>query len=182
MTSAGPLTSLVAGGVIYKGQQITLRQFTPISQGGIFAKFSGNQRVVVVPGDSNQLLAGTVSDGDRVDVVATTKFHVNDLARAASKVVLRNLLVLKAPDGSKAASVGGAATQSISLVMTDRQAQTMAWAMKQGAFFSALRPTNRPQNSNPSIETIFSFLYSGLSPVYQRQITAANFKESIDAP
>jgi Flp pilus assembly protein CpaB len=97
-------------------------------------------------------------------------------------VVLRNLLVLKAPDGTKTPSVGGAATESISLVMTDRQAEKMAWAMKQGTWFLALRPTNRPRNSSPSIETIFSFLYSGLPPAAQRQITAANFKESIDAP
>jgi Flp pilus assembly protein CpaB len=182
VTSAGPLTSLVAGGEILKGQQITLRQFAPESQGGIFAKFSGNQRVVVVPGDANQLLAGTVSDGDRVDIVATTKYHVDDLARAASRVVLRNLLVLKAPDGPKAASVAGTQTSSAALVMTDNQAQTMAWVMKQGAWFLVLRPTNKPQNSKQSIETIFSFLYRGLPPSAQRQVTAANFKESIDAP
>ncbi|HEX6663512.1 MAG TPA: Flp pilus assembly protein CpaB [Gaiellaceae bacterium] len=182
VTSAGPLTSLVAGGVIYKGQQITLRQFTPISQGGIFAKFSGNERVVAVPGDSSQVLAGTLSDGDRVDVVATTKYHVNDLARAASRVVLRNLLVLKAADGSKTASVGGANTETVSLIMTDRQTQTMAWAMKQGTWFLVLRPTNRPQNSSPTIATIFSFLYTGLPPAAQRQVAAANFQESIDAP
>ena len=96
-----------AGAEIYKGQQITLRQFAPESQGGIFAKFSGNERVVMVPGEPDQLLAGTLSDGDRVDVVATTKYHVDDLARAASRVVLRNLLVLKAPDAPKAATVAG---------------------------------------------------------------------------
>ena len=100
VTSAAPLTSLVAGAEIFKGQQITLRQFAPASQGGIFAKFSGTERVVVVPGDTSQLMAGTVSDGDHVDVVATTKYHINDLARAASRVVLRNLLVLKAPQAS----------------------------------------------------------------------------------
>ncbi|TML27632.1 MAG: hypothetical protein E6G26_08525 [Actinobacteria bacterium] len=105
VTSAQPLTSLIAGSEIYKGQQITLRQFAPAAQGGVFAKFSGTERVLVVPGEPSQLLAGTVSDGDHVDVVATTKYHVDDLARAASRVVLRNLLVLKAPDGPSTASV-----------------------------------------------------------------------------
>jgi Flp pilus assembly protein CpaB len=183
LTTARPLTSLVAGAEIYKGQQITLRQFTPASQGGIFAKFSGTERVVVVPGDPSQLMAGTVSDGDHVDVVATTKYHVDDLARAASRVILRNLLVLKAADGSaKSASIAGQANTSAEIVMTDRQAQTMAWVMKQGNWFLALRPTNQPRNSQPSIETIFSFLYRGLPPAQQRQVTARNFKESIDAP
>ena len=182
VTSAEPLTSLVAGSEIYKGQQITLRQFAPESQGGIFAKFSGTERVLVVPGEPSQLLAGTVSDGDRVDVLATTKYHVGDLARAASRVVLRNLLVVDAPEASKAASVAGTQSASASIVMTDREAQTMAWVMKQGTWFLALRPTNRPKNSQPSIETIFSFLYGGLPASAHRQITASNFEEAVDAP
>jgi Flp pilus assembly protein CpaB len=182
VTSAEPLTSLVAGGEILKGQQISLRQFAPESQGGIFAKFSGNQRVVVVPGDATQLLAGTVTDGDRVDVVATTKYHVGDLARAASRVVLRDLLVVEAPDSPKTASVAGTATSHAGLVMTDNQAQTMSWVMEQGSWFLALRPTNQPRNSRPSIETIFSFLYRGLPASQRKSVTAANFEESIDAP
>jgi Flp pilus assembly protein CpaB len=182
VTSAHPLTSLVAGAVIYKGQQITLRQFTPASQGGVFAKFSGTERVVVVPGDPYQLMAGTVSDGDRVDVVATTKYHVDDLARAASRVMLRNLLVLKAADASGKATIAGQATTSAELVMTDAQAQTMSFLMKQGNWFLALRPTNKPRNSAPTIETIFSFIYKGLPPAQQRQVTARNYQESVDAP
>lgn len=183
VTSASPLTSLVAGAEIFKGQQITLRQFTPASQGGIFAKFSGTERVVVVPGDPSQLMAGTVSDGDHVDVVATAKYHVDDLARAASRVMLRNLVVLKAADApAQSASVAGQATTSAEIVMTDAQAQTMAWVMKQGNWFLALRPTNKPRNSQPTVETIFSFLYRGLPPAQQRQVTARNFKESVDAP
>ncbi len=182
VTSAQPLTSLIAGSEIYKGQQITLRQFAPAAQGGVFAKFSGTERVLVVPGEPSQLLAGTVSDGDRVDVVATTKYHVDDLARAASRVVLRNLLVLKAPDGPSTASVAGQATASADIVMTDAQAQTMAWVMKQGDWFLVLRPTNQPRNSAPTIETIFSFLYRGLPPAQQKSVAARNYKESIDAP
>jgi len=182
VTSAGPLTSLVAGSEIYKGQQITLRQFAPASQGGIFAKFSGNERVVMVPGDPNQLLAGTLSDGDRVDVVATAKYHAGDLARATSRVVMRNLLVLEAPEGTKAASVAGTQTASATFVMTDREAQTMAWAMKQGTWFLVLRPTNQPRNSGTSIETLFSFLSRGLPASTAPRQIQGNFQESIDAP
>ena len=180
VTSAGPLTSLVAGTEIYKGQQITLRQFTPAAQGGIFAKFSGTERVVVVPGDQNQLLAGTLSDGDRVDVVMTTKYHLGGLARATSRVILRNLLVLQAPDGVKANTVAGAATTAAQVVMTDRQAQTMSWAMKQGVWFFALRPTNKPSNSSPTVESVFSILGRGL-PSAKTQV-AGDFPESVDAP
>ncbi len=180
ITSAAPLTSKVTSAQIYQGQQITLRQFVPIAQGGIFAKFSGNERVVVVPGDPNQMLAGIVQEGDHVDVVTTAKYHLGDLARATSRVVLRNLLVLKAPDGSKPASMGGQPTTSTTLVMTDRQAQTMAWALKQGAWFFLLRPTNKPLNSSPTVETLFSIMGRGL-PAAPKQI-AGNFPESVDAP
>jgi Flp pilus assembly protein CpaB len=180
ITSAAPLTSKVTSAEIYQGEQITLRQFAPIAQGGIFAKFSGNERVVVVPGDPNQMLAGVVQEGDHVDVVTTAKYHIGDLARATSRVVLRNLLVLNAPEDTKQASVGGMPTTSTTLVMTDRQAQTMAWAMKQGTWFFLLRPTNKPLNSSPTVESLFSILGRGL-PAAPRQI-AGNFPESVDAP
>jgi Flp pilus assembly protein CpaB len=172
LTSAAPLTSKVTSAEIYQGEQLTLRQFVPIAQGGIFAKFSGNERVIVVPGDPNQMLAGIV--------VTTAKYNVGDLVRATSRVVLRNLLVLKAPDASAQASVGGTPTTSTTLVMTDRQAQTMAWAMKQGTWFFALRPTNKPLNSSPTVETLFSILGRGL-PAAPKQI-AGNFPESVNAP
>jgi Flp pilus assembly protein CpaB len=180
LTSAASLTSKVTAAQIYKGEQVTLRQFVPIAQGGLFAKFSGDQRLVVVPGDANQLMAGTLSDGDRVDVVVTAKYHLGTIARATSRVALRNLLVVEAPDGSSKASVGAAPTTSAKVIMTDQQAQTMSWVLKQATWFFALRPTNKPRNSSPSVETLFSILGRGL-PSADRQI-AGNFPESVDAP
>ena len=183
VTSAAPLTSLVAGTEILKGQQITLRAFKPAAQGGIFAKFSGTQRIVIVPGEPNQLMAGTLSNGDRVDVVATAKYHLGDLARATSRVVLRNLLVLEAPEGgSTSSSVTGQQTAKATIVMTDAQAQTMSWAMKQATWFLVLRPTNRPQNSRPSIETLYSIYSRGLPSSSASRLVAGDFPESVDAP
>ena len=46
--------------------------------------------------------------------------------------------------------------------MTDDQAQTMAWALKNTAWLAALRPTKTPRNSATSIETLESFLGRGL--------------------
>jgi len=166
ITSVAPLTSLSTRGQIYKGEQITLRQFAPVAQGGIFAKFSGKERVVVVPGDSFQLLSGQLSDGDRIDVLATAKYHNSKgYARAGARVVLRNLLVLKAPEGSSPTStstITGQPSISVTLVMTDDQAQTMAWALKQADWFFALRPTNHPANSRGRLETLYTFLAHGL--------------------
>ena len=93
VASAAPLTSKVTADPIYKGEQITLRQFKPLAQAGIFAKFSGRQRAIAVLGTPSQMLAGTLKDGDRVDVVATVRYHTGP-ARATTRVVLKNLLVL----------------------------------------------------------------------------------------
>jgi Flp pilus assembly protein CpaB len=180
LTSADALTSLVAAAPIYKGEQITLRQFAPVSQGGVFAKFSGNQRVVVVPGDPNQLLAGTLADGDHVDIVATAKYHFGQpsITRSTSKVVLRNLVVLKAPDAPKAGTVmSGTPSMSASLVMTDDQAQVMSWTLKSTSWFAALRPTKQPRNSGAKLATLFSILSNGLP---SGDHIMGTFPESVD--
>lgn len=181
IVTAAPLTSLVVSGTIYKGQQVTLRQFKPIAQGGIFAKFSGKERVVVVPGDPNQLLAGTASDGDHVDVVANAKYSVSGFNRATTRVILQNLLVLKAASGSGSGGVGGAQTATATLVMTDKQSETMLWALKNASWYLVLRPTATPRNSKPGLETLYSFLSRGLPANDETKIRiAGGFPESVD--
>jgi Flp pilus assembly protein CpaB len=181
IVSAAPLTSLVAGDTIYKGEQITLRQFKPIAQGGVFAKFSGLQRLVVVPGDPNQLLAGTVSDGDRVDVVANVRYHSAGLARSTTRVVLQNLLVLKAPPAPKGGSaLSGSATPAATLVMTDQQSQTMLWTLKNSDWFLTLRPTTGPRSSKASLATLHSLLAHGLPSRQADKLIQGDFPEVPD--
>jgi Flp pilus assembly protein CpaB len=175
IVSGAPLTSLVSSDPIYKGEQITLRQFGPIAQAGIFAKFSGKQRAVALLGEPTQLLSGTLSDGDHVDVVATVQYTSRGLSRSTSRVVLRNLLVLEAPNQD----VGSGEETSATLVMNDRQTQTMAWAMKNSTWFLTLRPTARPRNSRTSLETLKTFLGRGLSPSEAAKRIAGNFPESV---
>jgi Flp pilus assembly protein CpaB len=176
VVSGAPLTSLVSTDPIYKGEQITLRQFGPIAQAGIFAKFSGKQRAVALLGEPTQLLSGTLSDGDHVDVVATAQYTSRGLARSTSRVVLRNLLVLEAPDQK---DVSSSEQTSATLVMNDRQTQTMAWAMKNSTWFLTLRPTKGPRNSRTSLETLKTFLGRGLPPREAAKRIAGNFPESV---
>ena len=181
VVSAAPLTSKVVADPIYKGEQITLRQFKPLTQAGIFARFSGTQRAVAVLGTPSQMLAGTLTDGDRVDVVATVKYHVGP-ARATTRVVLQNLLVLDAPDADKAKSMSPSDEIAGMLVMTDRQAQTMGWVTKMSTWFLALRPTKTPSDSKPSLETLHSVLERGLPTGTADAQIAGNFPEGVDAP
>ena len=60
-------------------------------------------------------------------------------------MILQNLLVLTAPTGG--ASVSNGEKTSATLVMTDRQAQTMSWALQNSQWFLALRPTAHPRSS-----------------------------------
>jgi Flp pilus assembly protein CpaB len=177
VVSGAPLTSLVATDPIHKGEQITLRQFGPLTQAGIFAKFSGRERAIAVTGEPTQLLAGTVSDGDRVDVVADVQYTSRGISRASSRVILQNLLVLEAPDGKDSGTSGEKA--STTLVMTDRQAQTMSWALQNSKWFLALRPTARPRNSGPSLETLKTFLGRGMPPATAKKQIAGDFPESL---
>jgi Flp pilus assembly protein CpaB len=178
VVSAAPLTSQVVANEIFKGEQITLRQFSPAEQGGIFAKFSGKERAISVVGEPQQLLAGTLTDGDHVDVVATARYTAG-AARATTRVVLRNLLVLKAPEeGSDSAT--GTDSVSATLVMTDSQAQTMGWAMKMSTWFLALRPTAAPRNSPQTLETLHSFLARGLPASKASELIVGRFPEEVD--
>jgi Flp pilus assembly protein CpaB len=179
VATAAPLTSLVASNQIYKGEQITLRQFKPAAQGGIFAKFSGNERVLTVPGEPRQVLAGTVAAGDHVDVVANVTYHTGGLARAATKVAIRNALVLKAPDLDPS-KIGVAEGASITLAMTDKESQTMLWALRNGTWFLALRPTAHPRNSRPSVDTLYSILARGLPKSSAQKQIAGMYPESFD--
>ena len=60
--------------------------------------------------------------------------------------------------------------------MTDRQAQTMSWALQNSQWFLALRPTAHPRSSAPSLETLKSVLGRGVSA---NQI-AGDFPESLN--
>jgi pilus assembly protein CpaB len=181
IASAAPLTSKVTADPIYKGEQITLRQFKPLAQAGIFAKFSGRQRAIAVLGTPSQMLAGTIKDGDRVDVVATVRYHTGP-SRATTRVVLQNLLVLKAPDADKAKGMRPDEQLPATVVMTDRQAQTMGWAMKMSTWFLALRPTKTPRSSQARLETLHSVLGRGLPADAADGQISGTFPEAVDEP
>ena len=180
VTSAVPLTSLVSASTIYKGEQVSVRQFKPAARGGIFAKFSGTERVVVVPGEPNQLLAGTLAAGNRVDVVANAKYHIGSLSRATTRTVLRDLLVVQAPEAPKSGGITSVETATATLAMTDKESQTMLWALKNASWYLVLRPTAHPKNSPGTVETLNSFLSQGLPASQAPGVIAGNFPESVD--
>jgi Flp pilus assembly protein CpaB len=100
------------------------------------------------------LLAGTVQAGDHVDVVGTweVKTGTGGDGTLVSRVVLRDLLVLTAPQGSSSSTVtSGSGGMSAQLRVTDAQAQKLIWIQKNGVdggFHLALRPPSSSLDSS----------------------------------
>ena len=67
---------------IYANEQVSLLRFSNPTEQGVRAQLSGNLRAVQVPGDEHQLLAGTLKDGDRVDLVANLKYKLINFGKS----------------------------------------------------------------------------------------------------
>ncbi|MGZ4333114.1 MAG: Flp pilus assembly protein CpaB [Gaiellaceae bacterium] len=136
VTSAAQLASLVAIQPTYAGEQLVGRRFGTTQQEGVLSVLHGTYRIVQLPGDENQLLAGTLKEGNRVDVVGSVKVPESGQTHL-STIFLRDLLVVDAP--GKASGVG--ATTSVELRVTTKQAQRLFWLQKNADWSLLLRPS-----------------------------------------
>jgi pilus assembly protein CpaB len=169
------ISELVATEPIYAGEQVSTRRFRAAGEQGIRAQLKGNLRAVQVPGSSFQLLLGTVRSGDRVDVVGTW-LHPEDGQNHVSRVVLRNILVLRpaAEDRvtSKIASSSNDEGFSAMLAVTDAQAQKLWWIVKNGEWTLQLRPVAEAADSPESVENSNTVLKDGLNAGQRRRVGA----------
>ena len=105
------------------------RPFATPSQRGIRAQLTGVQRAIEIPGDQHELLAGTLKTGDKVDLVAT--FSVGGInGPPVSRIVLRNIEVLRAPFGAagpRRSLPPKDGEFAAMLKVTDTQVQKLAW-------------------------------------------------------
>jgi Flp pilus assembly protein CpaB len=178
ISSPDQVAGLVATQKILEGEQVTTRRFSPVAENGPRAGLTGNMRAFQAQGDSNQTLAGTLKDGDHVDVVATFKYHRAGQSGDtffASRVVLRDLKVLHAPAGPQVGSKLTNGLQqdfSVMLAVTDQQAQKLLFTLTQtgsasqgnGSGWSLqLRPVVHADDSPESVTTLDSVLRDGLS-------------------
>lgn len=138
------LRGLVAVQPIFRGEQLTTHRFGPSGAQGLRSELRGTLRVLQIPGDANQLLAGTLRAGDHVDVVASVK--KGSAQSSYSRIVLRNLLVLEAPDSSSHSPAGVTDSLAATVQLTDSQAQTLFFVIKNGDWSFVLRPAMRATN------------------------------------
>jgi Flp pilus assembly protein CpaB len=172
------VTGKVVVNQIYKGEQVNVLRFRSESQRGVRAQISGNLRAIEVPGGRQQLLAGTLQAGDHIDIVATIKYkfvNFGDVPEGtsneeltATRVVLRDILVLRPPQSTTVArgiSEGGP-NQSLSalLAVTDAQSQKLHFVTRPDGpeWTFALRPPADSADSPESVETVATVLLDGL--------------------
>ena len=170
ISSPSQLAQYVATQDVFEGEQVSTRRFTPPTEQGIRAQIKGTQRAYQLPGGGNQLLAGTIQEGDHVDVVGTwdvtSAGSTDDVT--VSRVILRNLLVLLAPTGTETAKVAspGSEAGSVQLRVTDAQANKLIWIQKNGvkdgeAYYLALRPPANSLDSRNVVQDSHAMLFDG---------------------
>jgi Flp pilus assembly protein CpaB len=174
ISSPDQIRSLIVTQPVYAGEQVTARRLGTPAQRGIRAQITGTGRAYQLPGDANQLLAGTLRNGDHVDVVAAWQYP--DGGKKVSRDVLRDLLVLTAPaaPAHSSSGLGAAANQnySIQLALTDAQSQKLQWLVANGQWHLELRPPAGSADSPGSVETSGTVAADGIPrSVLQRQLT-----------
>ena len=180
ISSRDEIRNLVASQTTFAGEQVTTQRFSSVNEAGVKGELKGTMRAFQVQGDGNQLLAGTLKNGDYVDVVAAIKVNRsgnNDLTIA--RTVLRDLKVLQAPAGPPTSGkLTGGVSQNFSalLQMTDSQAQKFQLVLAQSESESngagwhlALRPVVHDADSADHVDTVWTVLLDGLNS-YQRRV------------
>jgi Flp pilus assembly protein CpaB len=152
---------------IFIGEQVTARRFGPLEAAGVRDQLKGTYRAIQIKGNPNQILSGVLRPGDHVDFVGSIKYPEEDSSKHYSKVVLRDVLVLRTSgETDSTASVvdptGGDGW--VMLRLTDAQAQKMYFVYANNDWWLALRPGLNDANSSElaSIDDAVSILREGL--------------------
>src|SRR5262249_7485830 len=90
----------------------------------------------------------------------------SDQDRVASRIILRDVTVLRTADGNSGGKVpigGNNSSNWVILELTDNQLQKMYWLQENANWYLALRPVLKPNDSPNSVETVESVLGDGLS-------------------
>jgi Flp pilus assembly protein CpaB len=151
------IEALIATEKVYEGEQLTLSRFHPLGEQGIKAQLKGRLRAFELAGNEHQLLMGTIDEGDHVDFVGS--LEVGNLE--VTKVVLRDLLVLKAPESGAVETKLGARPDeafAATLALTDAQAQKLFHVFTHGDWSLQLRPVTDAADSRESFDTSMTIM------------------------
>jgi Flp pilus assembly protein CpaB len=154
ITSLNQLTTLVAIQPTYKDEQLVAARFGSTQEEGVLATLKGTYRIVQLPGDENQLLAGTLKQGNHVDVVGSWKVPETGQTHD-SATLLRNLLVESTPSKP---SAGVGQDTSVELRVTSAQAERLFWIEKNADWSLLLRPSTHATDAHTTPTTAQTLL------------------------
>ena len=156
------IKTLIATQPVYAGEQVTTRRFGTPAQRGVRSQINGTGR-------ANQLLAGTLRGGDRVDVVASWEFPESS-GHHVARTILQGLLVLRAPAAPPRGSSGGGLAAapnqggfSTQIALTDAQSQKLEWALANANWHLELRPPTGAADSPGNFETSGTLTADGVA-------------------
>ena len=166
ISSPDQLSQYVATQDVFEGEQVSTRRFSPPTEQGIRSLIKGTQRAYELAGDTNQLLAGTLKEGDHIDVVGNWKVKSNGGANenAITRVILRNILVMRAAIGGSTGSTvtsGSDKSLNVQLRVTDVQVQKLFWIEKNGDWHLTLRPPVNSVDSGNTIQEVSTMFFDG---------------------
>ncbi len=170
ISSQQQIAKLVADSPTYAGEQVSLSRFSTVATEGIRGILRGTLRAVQVAGDANQTLAGTLQDGDHVDLVANVKIGAADgSTHSVSRIVLRDLRVLRAAGGGGSSGPhlsvsSGSGGPAVVLAVTDTQVQKLFYVIKNDDWTFELRPVVGATDSPETVETQNTIVSDGLGP------------------
>lgn len=164
ISSPDQVRTLLTRQDIYAGEQVTLRSFANHAEQGVRVQLHGTLRAMSLSGMPDSVLAGTLRDGDHVDVIANLK--TGDCSTCfAVRAVARDVLVLHAPGAPSAGKVTNTQTSVMLAVSDQKEAQKIWYAVENSAGWAlALRPVANATDSPDAIEGIYSLLKDHANP------------------
>jgi pilus assembly protein CpaB len=163
-SDAASIRGRVATTDIYSGQQLTASDFQTGAT-SLATTLSGPQRVIAVPLDTAHGLIGHVQAGDRVDVIVG--FNVQSTGGgtgyAVNKLLARNVPVADVAENGGAVAAGTNST-NVSLRVTNRQAEEIAYAADNGKVWLALRPPTGAKEARSGLVNVGTILL-GVPPI-----------------
>jgi Flp pilus assembly protein CpaB len=156
------ISTLVVTQTIYPDEQMTLRRFADTKAEGVSGQLKGTMRAVQIAGDPNQLLVGTLKNGDHVDVVANISIDGNSTQAHVTRIVLRDINVLDVVQQSGASTSPANQQNSVILAVTDTQVQRLFYVLKNDDWMLELRPAINPSDSPERLDTLNTILTAGV--------------------
>jgi pilus assembly protein CpaB len=143
---------------VFPGEQLLSGEFVNATP-TIINRLRGFDRAISVPLDEAHGMIGNIKSGDHVDVLAGIGLQqgASENRRATLRTIVRDALVLKAPDTARAGGASGSgSTKPVVLRVSDRKASQIAFAADVGKVWLVARPKVGARESRESVTDLQS--------------------------